>query len=283
MARPKLVPTNNLCLFPVPSDESPLTLAEHAASQQPTPTIADSPVEKLVRLDAQTPKAVDNVRRLDAQKSNTGRPIGRPAPQFDSTEEGRYPSRISTMRPNVRLDRALMEVVERERNTDYPRYKLRRVIEDSLRLWLRARAQARLDAQTPTGISSGSSGSKEDQDQEKSITTTTTTLGVQPAVVETLPGIAAKVADLPHDSTHSLDTLLAYAWESYNNDEGIKTPDVWAIKAFRTGKFDAVVALWLERVREEAARQEKREAARREREERERAEQERWQREHNDE
>jgi DNA repair exonuclease SbcCD ATPase subunit len=150
-----------------------------------------------------------------------------------------------------RLDRNLLQKVEVECAGNLPKpLDLQEAIEDGLRLWLRARAQSRVDSQnsqTPTGFSG--SGGLENID----LTTTTTTVGSQPHKAR-LPGVASAIAEFrnqPHQSRHDIELNLAYAWESNRKGEGINAPDVWAASNFRTGKHDALIDLWLDRKRSE--------------------------------
>lgn len=263
--------TENLLLFVSAPEPSTLSLAEDSPSSQPTRT-----------LGVQTPKPpkVDQIksRRLDAQTPRIGRPDAQ-SPQFDSTEEPRYPSRVQRDRPHVRLERDLLTIVKQECKSVQPkRLKLQDVIEDGLRLWLRERARSRLDAQTPTSSScSGSSSSLDLEDLD--LTTTTTTVDAQTPKRQALPGFAASIEDMPHQSRHPFEVILAYALEANRNQEGIKTPDVFALASYRTGKHDVVIDLWVQRKENQEAEKRQREEAKAERERKERELEERVKRE----
>ena len=208
-------------------------------------------------------------------RPNTGLPNSqsrKPLPQFDASEEARYPSRVTKRRVQPRLDRNLLQKVEVECAGNLPKpLDLQEAFEDGLKLWLRARAQSRLDSQnsqTPTGFSGGSGLENND------LTTTTTTVGSQPHKAR-LPGVASAIADFrnqPHESRHDIEVNLAYAWESNRKGEGINAPDVWAASNYRTGKHDALIDLWVERKRLEEETAKRAAAARAERDERDRQE-----------
>lgn len=218
---------------------------------------------------------MENPEPLDSQYSQsgtvtkfpvrtTGLPVlpvkGKGLPQFDSTRENEYPSR-SKPRLQPRLNPQLVHLVRTECDAAKPKkITLERAIEDGLRLWLKARRQSRQDSQTPTGFSGSGSGSTiisgEDLETDNLLTTTTTTVDSQPRT-PALPGVQSAILELsnqPHDSRYSLEVNRAYAWESYHRAEGIKTPDLWAVSNYRTGKHDALVDMWVERKRVQVER-----------------------------
>lgn len=227
-----------------PEPESVLTLV-----QKPESVGVQTPRKHRSGRPKRMPLGVQPVR-VGAQKVGSGRPAG----GFDSSEEGRYMSRIERDRPNVRLNRKLLKIVKKECKTVEPALKLQDVMEDGLRLWLKERAQAKLDAQTPTCSSSGSSCLNEEFKEDPNLTTTTTTtVGVQTPKVVALPGFAASVLEhQPHKSRYSLDINLAYGWEMHQQDKGIRNPDAWAMSNWRRGNYDPLIDVWVERKRIES-------------------------------
>ena len=249
----------NLLLFPSSAEPSVLTLAEDSPVAQPPAT-----------LGAQTPKQpkVRKLRsklgaQLDAPKSKTGRPDAQ-RQKFDSSEECTYASRAGKERLSLRVDPQVLRTVKKECGTVYPPLKLYQVTEDAWRLWLRARAEAKLGAQTPTCSSGSSSGSSSHEiDLNPNLDqTTTTTLGAQTPKTVALPGFAADILNLNQKSKHSAEINFAYAWDEHRSDGSIKKPDLWAASNLRTGKYDGLVDLWLVRKQEEEDERLRREAAR---------------------
>jgi len=239
----------NVLPFVAPAREDESSTVLTVVEPLDTPPVLDA------QLGVQTSRVVEfgrpkgkklgaQTQKLGVQKLHTGRPAG-----GDNLDEMNYPSRIKRKRVNLRPDSQLLKIVKQECRTVDPPLKLQDVTEDAWRLWLQARAQAKLDVQTPTGSSCSSSG----LNQTDLTTTTTTTLGVQAPKSPPLPAFAAEVLELqPHKSKHSLEVNLAYAWETHRNDRGIKSPDAWAISNYRTGRYDKLVDLWIARKEQEA-------------------------------
>lgn len=257
----------NLLLFEQPepvtdaSEASALTLVENSVLGTQTPSTATS-------LDAQRGKKLTMVGHTDAQRKRKRK--------FDSTKDKSYPSRVVNKRIHAKVDRVIVRAVKDELKTmgDNPPH-FQDVIRDGLILWLQARAAAKLGTQVPTG-SGLSSSSGLDQDIYN---TTTTTLGTQTPKSVLLPGVASAIAELsnlPHDSRHTLEINLAYAYDQHRNDLGIRAPDVWATSNYRTGSKDALIDLWLERQRQIAEEQARKAAAEEERQRREQETQARW-------